>query len=119
MKSLIGSFWFWLFLIGILLILTSLIIGGGMKKIAGWNWAIFVVGLVFSVLAIIFALYECFKVPEVTYEEKVTTTTTTTTPIINSPQSPFKSPTYINSNIPQAQRGFATTSSELSSLEPE
>lgn len=161
-KSILSTFWFWLLIIGLLLILTALLIGGGMKKITGWVWVIFIIGAVLAVLGIIFAIYEWFSIqncvekvveqscsknvaetnpisPVNYYERKVSSPMRQITPIRSPeistmrtnevpqirkietsqiPSSPIKTPSVVKSNVPQAQRGFATTSMDISSLSP-
>jgi len=174
-KSLLVSFWFWLLILGLILILTALLIGGGMKKINGWVWAIFIVGAVFALLGILFAIYEWFRVPQckTLIDEKISSCNEiklSEKEIRNSSypnyanyanefvdsnypnysnegtncpssfgetdveifdktpvkietrkilkDSPLKSPTKLDLNIPQLQRGFTTSTSEISSLAP-
>jgi MFS family permease len=139
-KSILSTFWFWLLIIGLLLILIALLIGGGMKKITGWVWAIFIIGAVLAVLGIIFAIYEWFAIqpcqikqeyscPETIPEvETPCSKVQVETPKIEKryvkstsfipPNSPLKTPTKIQTNVPQAQRGFSTTSVDLSSIAP-
>jgi len=134
----INSFWFWLVIIGLLLILTAILIGGGMKEIKGWTWAIFILGAVLGLLGIIFAiiawskytpcgnecgdLSACDKPIKMTITSPLVSKTNTpmNSPIYSNPGSAFSSPigtpTKVTTNIPQAKRGFTASSLELSSL---
>ena len=139
--SIIKSFWFWLVIIGLLLILTAILIGGGMKEIKGWTWAIFIVGAVLGLLGIIFAIIawsryvpcktSCsdMKSPhESSFSSPVySSTNVSPSSLYSSPNispysstnvSPLGTPTRVSVNLPQAKRGFSTTPFELSSLAP-
>ena len=168
MKSIFASIWFWILAIGFLLILIAALIGGGMKKINGWVWGLFIIGIILFILGIIFAFVEkgCSKTSDrslktcetnkmspskcVNFELKESSITSTHHSILASPSIPFPvfansspmtsgnlsssnlsssnlspsslspmgSPTKISCNVPQAMRGFVTTSSDLSSLAP-
>jgi Na+/melibiose symporter-like transporter len=163
MKSILTSFWFWLFIIGIALILLAALIGGGMKKVTGWIWALFIVGVVLALLGVIFAfvairnakpcveernelpcpnLYSTsgepigcplakksqnynYASPNVVNSPNNINNAAVSPNKVNSPNkansaavSPLGTPTLVSSNIPQAQRGFATTSLNISALAP-
>lgn len=174
MKSIFATFWFWLLMLGLLLILIGALIGGGTKCMNGWVWALFIVGIIFFVLSFLFMLFdlkycpsqpkkqECSMKQEcgikqeceikntcgMISDNKITLNSPgylssppiekyNTKPISYSPGvtpniscgmspvttcntsfSPMGSPTKICYNIPQAQRGFVTTSQDLSSLAP-
>ena len=112
MDSVIKSFWFWLLIIGVALILTSILIAGGMKEMKGWTWAIFVVGCVLAILGIIFAFVAWSKYTPCEsnpVEKKESIEISQQTPEI----------TRVSVNVPQAERGFSATSMNLSSLAPE
>ena len=141
MKNVTSSFWFWLLIIGIFLILFAALIAGGMKETNNWVWGLFVVGAVFAVLGIIFAIVEwsCLDTsqyvncPELNKDECPYANITSSpysnvTSNVTSPgslsfeksvsYSPIGTPTKVNMNVPQAQRGFATTDKTISSLAP-
>lgn len=173
MKSIFASIWFWIFAIGFLLIVIAALIGGGMKKINGWVWGLFIIGIILFILGILFAFLEkgyskdCGKsvaekslivdqcelnnstVSTIKCSESTVQTASIASPLTsgscspgasvplsaltsNSPMtlshspslasasslSPMGSPTKISCNVPQAMRGFVTTSADLSSLAP-
>ena len=123
MDSVIKSFWFWLLIIGVALILTSILIAGGMKEMKGWTWGIFIVGCVLSILGIIFGFVAWSKYKPC--QENVENTKVEDCGCqVESPSYSFSNHatpeiTKVSMNIPQAQRGFSTTSMNLSSLAPE
>lgn len=129
--SIIDSFWFWLFVAGLLLILTSILIGGSLDEMKGWIWVLFIVGCVFVVLGIIFAIVFMLKNKD---QEVQIPSEYIQSPVVlkisnDSFQSPAKplevsmsplgTPTKVSTNLPQAKRGFASTLVDLSSLAPE
>ena len=125
MDSIVRSFWFWLLIIGVALILTSILIAGGMKQMKGWTWGIFIVGCVLAILGIIFAFvawskYTPCKEDEVNVNSKVEDCGCQ----VESPSYSYSNQvtpeiTKVSMNIPQAQRGFTATSINLSALAPE
>lgn len=128
MKQVTSSFWFWLLILGAFLILLAALLGGGLKEINGWVGALFITGIVLTVLGIIFAIvaWVSFKPTECSKKEK------TSCPYSSSPSnstfvsssgmsqtmSPIGTPTKSSYNIPQSRRGFATTDANISSLAP-
>ena len=56
MKNVTSSFWFWLLILGIFLILFAAILAGGLQETNNWVWGLFVVGSILAVLGIIFAM---------------------------------------------------------------
>ena len=131
----VESFWFWLVIIGLLLILTAIIIGGGMREIKGWTWGIFIVGAVLGLLGVIFAIITWSRYTPKTLDcgDKPVKMTITSplasrtvipeaSPIYSTPtsaySSPIGTPSKVTTNIPQAKRGFTATSSDLSVLAP-
>ena len=127
MDSIIKSFWFWLLIIGVLLILTAILIAGGIKQMHGWTWGLFVVGCVLAILGIIFGFIAWYRYKPCPVEEEETCPKVidgcgceaeseyVTTPV----SSRIGTPTVVTTNIPQAKRGFATTSLTLDNLAPE
>lgn len=125
----VDTIWFWLIVVGLLLMIGSALVSGGMNKTTGWTWAVFVIGAALTVAGFIWALVqwiisgrdplqaalqdqgeEKFKgLPkEVTYVPQVNVD-------MRSPQSQSLSYSIPD---PQAQRGFAATSLGLSTLAP-
>ena len=130
MNSIINSFWFWLLIIGILIVLTAVLIAGGMKKMHGWTWGIFIVGCVLAIMGIIFGLIAwkrnvpckeeilCSKIEGC--EESPYFPMSSSSPMSSNPlSSRIGTPTLVTTNIPQAKRGFATTSLTLNNLAPQ
>jgi len=127
MSSVVKSFWFWLLIIGILLILTAVLIAGGMKEMHGVTWGVFVVGCVLALLGIIFGFIawskykpceeSCLNNVEVCDSPSPSPIYKYTSPI-NSSGSNIGTPTMVSMNLPQAKRGFSATSLELNSLAP-
>ena len=126
MDSIIKSFWFWLLIIGVALILTAILIAGGMKEMKGWTWGIFILGCVLAILGIIFAFVAWGRAKD--YVESKETCSAqiedcgcdAKTPFSNyTSQHSTPQITKVSTNIPQAQRGFSATSVDLSALAPE
>ena len=144
MDSVIKSFWFWLLLIGMVAILASILIAGGMKEMKGWTWGFFVIGCVLALLGIIFGLIAwsrhvpCVQKTEETCSATIDSCGCDASPVSenldsSSPAyvSPYSSsyvssspagssylPKRVVSNAPQTERGFSTSSLNLSSLAP-
>jgi MFS family permease len=156
MKSAFNSYWFWILLLGLLLILIGALIAGGTKEFSGWVWGLFITGIIIAIIGIILGIVEWNKTESyinilpcpkiVGIEENTSCNRNYSQPIIssyqhyptfqnsqnfvqNSPQfspqlnsiqtsSPLSTPTKVTTNIPQAQRGFSTTSLNLSALSP-
>ena len=125
MDSVIRSFWFWLLIIGVALILTAILIAGGMKEMKGWTWGIFVVGCVLAILGVIFGFiawskYTPCKQNEVIEHSKVEECSyNTPSPHYSYSNQTTPEFTKVPTNIPQAKKGFSTTTMNLSSLAPE
>ena len=127
MDSVVKSFWFWLLIIGMALILTSILIAGGMKEMKGWTWIIFVVGAVLAVLGIIFGFVAWSKHKPCVENSSETVCSTqiedcgcdTNSPSYSYSNKTTPQITKVSMNVPQAQRGFSATSVNLSSLAPE
>ena len=139
-KSVISSFWFWLLIVGILLILIAAMLSGGLREVNGWIWGIFIAGVIFSILGVIFALISWSKTINTdsshksenihsSYSSPSYSSPSYSSPSYSSPScsssnynspipSPIGTPTPVNYNIPQAHRGFASTNLNLSSLAP-
>lgn len=140
----INSFWFWLIIIGLLLILIAILIGGGMEEINSWTWAVFILGAVLGLLGIIFAIITWSRYVPLK-NEYISSPIASSVESLHSPKShlhssPFQShlqspkshlqspkscysspigtPTKVTTNIPQAKRGFTASVIELSSLAP-
>jgi MFS family permease len=145
MRSIFASFWFWLLIISLITIIIAALIVAANKKTTNWSWALFTIGIVLAVLAIIFGLIEAFWVPScgkkkiecppLVYQDECQfdrmnacnspKITSCNSPTIMSPRmmspscnSPTCYPSRANINLPQAQRGFIATSNNLSSLAP-
>lgn len=154
MKSTFQSFWFWILLLGLLLILIGALIAGGTKQFSGWVWGLFIVGIVMALIGLLIGILSwnsnknignvlpCPKITEMQVNEgpgcnspsrlensyipnlSTNTSLNTKSPSINEnlsrniSSSPPMVPTKVSTNIPQAQRGFATTSLNLSALSP-
>lgn len=141
-RSIFSYWWFWILIVGILLILLAALLHLGLKENTTWVWWIFVAGAVLAVLGIILAVVAYYNQPKciVTEPESAIVTEDHGCSRIsdNYPQSsleksyipisdnemgspvysPIGTPSRSSINIPQAQRGFSTTSSGLSSLAP-
>jgi hypothetical protein len=168
MKSAFESFWFWILLLGLLLILVGALIAGGTKEFSGWVWGLFIAGIVIALIGLLIGILSwnsnratanvlpCPKITDMQVNEGCNSYQASPmyspaySPMYSpaSPASPAYSPTYSNksltansinpqislnenisssppmvptkvsTNIPQAQRGFATTSLNLSALSP-
>ena len=131
MKHATQSYWFWLLILGVFLILLAALIGGGKKEVNGWIWGIFIAGAVLSILGIIFAIVAWSRATPCYVEPACDVASSPSRFVPNSPVStintklatsssfsPMGTPTRIASNIPQAQRGFSTTNLDLSQLSP-
>lgn len=110
--------WFALLLLGAFLIIVAALIGGGMKDMNGWVWALFIAGAVFIVLSIIFGFISYNS--SCTYETPVTVVSPPLPPtkLGNSTYTQIGTPTRVSTNIPQTKRGFATTDLPIASLAP-
>lgn len=142
-RSIFSYFWFWLLIIGIVLILLAAILHLAFKENTHWVWWIFAAGALLAVLGIIFAAVSYFQEPKCVPGEIVESEcpkvwdasprsasslaqsyipVSETQVSMKSPKSPIYSPigtpTQANLNLPQAQRGFTTTGNELSTLAP-
>ena len=121
MKHVTQSFWFWLLIIGIFLILLAALLGGGLKDVNGWIWAIFIAGAVLAILGIIFGIVAWAKAEPCDMRNDKSSKMTpveSRSDHLSSPSSPIGTPTRVTSNVPQSQRGFATTNLNLSALSP-
>ncbi len=135
--SIISYFWFWILIIGILLILLAALLHLGLKKNTGWVWWIFIAGAVLAVLGIILAIVSYYNTKCVVVQPSPITedfgcnnfspeTSVNESYIPLSSEAPVQSPVYSPMGTPsrstlnmlQTQRGFATSSSELSRLAP-
>lgn len=145
-KSIFASYWFWLLAIGIIIILVAALIRTGVHENNGWIWWIFVIGLILALLGIVFGIVtwmnDCEVVthdtlytanhvaPHVHVEPAVPVIVPSypSTPVaaVNSTipyqrselASPVRAPSQISVNMPQAQRGFTATETDLASLAP-
>lgn len=135
-RSIFSYYWFWLLIVGVLLILLAAILHLGLKENTNWVWWIFVVGAVLAVLGIILSVVSYYNEPACVVEpvesadfdcddimnsspQYNTTIPISKTAELSSPiYSPIGTPSKSTLNLPQVQRGFTTTGSELSSLAP-
>ena len=121
MKHATQSYWFWLLILGVFLILLASLIAGGRKEVNGWIWGIFIAGAVLAILGIIFAIVAWSRATPCYVEPACDVVNSPSQFVPSSPSSlisPMGTPTRISSNVPQAQRGFSTTNLDLSQLSP-
>lgn len=134
----VATFWFWFIVIGLLLMIVAALVSGGMNQTTGWTWAVFVVGAVLALIGFIWGIIcwvqgnsqcglkgkDCGGdypgLPEnITYVPQTHIDLRSPVPqtqiYVDSP-NPIAIQT---NNIPQSQRGFTTTSLNLSSLAPQ
>ena len=131
-KSIFKQWWFWMLLIGIFSILVAALLHLGLKENTQWVWIIFGIGALLAVLGIIFALVSYFTQPrcvvantktdtfgcENVNMNKMSTQIPTPIPVVSPGCSPMRQPSMATQNLPQAQRGFMSTSNDLSALAP-
>lgn len=112
--------WFALLLLGAFLIIVAALIGGGMKDMNGWVWALFIAGIAFIVLSIIFGIVAWNNPNSCSYQTPVTVVSSPlpSTKLGNSTYTQIGTPTRVSTNVPQTKRGFATTNLDISSLAP-
>ena len=172
------SAWFWILLLGLLLMIVASLVAGGYCEMNGWAWTFYILGIILVILGVVLGVWAWSKSgeqksvndcahnyqpspaynhmqhspltftkeqvsPHFTYSHHPYTPhsphVTPSIPVVQvsplpvmrsvvapiSPQSqvvqsvsPLVTPTLTSSNIPQAQRGFATTAVDLSALSP-
>ena len=177
------SAWFWILLVGLLLMIVASLVAGGYCEMNGWAWTFYILGIILVILGVGLGLWAWSKSgekkeinythnyqpshspythiqhspltftqeqvsPHFTYSHHPYTPhsphVTPSIPVVQisplpvmrtlpiaapisspivSPQvvqsvSPLITPSVTSSNIPQAQRGFATTAVDLSALSP-
>ena len=137
----------WLLILGIFLMVLAGILAGGMQETTGGMWVLFAVGLILTLVCLVWILIDWSKdveidrtsttqatyfstgnvvVPYVPSPVLVTPTevavmppiATYAQPILPQYNSPIGIPSKTAMNIPQAQRGFTSTNMQLSSLSP-
>ena len=94
MKDITMSFWFWLLIIGIFLILAAALLAGGLKEANGWVWGFFIAGIIISILGIILAIVEWNRPCKI--NKKYTSNNVSTSAIATPMESIIDSPTNIS-----------------------
>ena len=110
--------WFALLIFGAFLIIVAALIGGGTKDINGWIWGLFIAGGVFILLGIILGFMQWNNNSCALKHETVSVVSSPVLSSSNSTYSQIGTPTRISTNMPQTQRGFATTNLPIASLAP-
>ena len=139
--SVFKSYWFWLLVVGLLIVILAALFTSGFQQDNGWVWWIFALGIVLIVLGIIFGLAtwygnkkECSLHNEnmdnnldnldgkIDNSKSKVVTPATPLPMPSAPSSPvtspLKSPTRVTINMPQVQKGFLSTTDNLATLAP-
>ena len=144
----IDTFWFWLLIIGIFLVILAGLLSGCMNETHGWMWGLFVVGVIFILIALVIALIGFVKNLKINvtethvspyyassmntnslnrssaYEPNLVTSGDNNKSVyaslpVSRTVSPMATPSRSVINIPQAQRGFTATNIQISSLSPD
>ena len=122
-RSIFSYWWFWLLIIGTLLILLAALFHLGFKDNTQWVWWIFAGGVLLAVIGIIFAFISYYTEPKCTPVKtgecpKIVPSSLPQSDCPYAVHSPIPTPSVATTNFPQAQRGFTATNLELSSLAP-
>lgn len=126
--SIFSQWWFWLLIIGIILLLVAAFLHLGLKENTEWAWWIFIAGAVLAVIGIIGSFVVLARSPKCTEyvaaassDASSSAAVAETKPLESSSiQAPaeyqISTPSYTDLNFPQAERGFTATSQSLDSL---
>lgn len=118
-QSIFSYWWFWLMIIGLILILLAAVLHLTIKDNTQWVWWIFAAGALLVLIGIVLWFVSYFNQPTCGVTEEKESSCPKVVPMPeDGPYTPKMDISMSNINLPQAQRGFTTSATEISALAP-